>query len=75
MSYLIKNINYFTVKEVADLAGKSKQTIVRWYESEKIPQPSRLESNGWRVYPEDQKDLIVDFANGIKKPPTQEKLL
>jgi len=75
MSFVIKDINYFTVKEVADLAKKSKQTIVRWYKSGKIPEPSRLESNGWRVYPEDQKDIIVNFATGVKKPPKQGKLL
>lgn len=75
MSYEIDGVDFYTLSEIAKLTNKSKQTIVRWYESGKIPEPSRMASNGWRIYSEDEKDIIVNFANKIITSPSQRKLL
>lgn len=75
MSYEIDGVNFYTLSEIAELTKKSKQTIVRWYEGGKISEPSRLASNNWRVYSEQQKDEIVAFANKVIEVSPQRKLL
>lgn len=75
MSYEIDGVDFYTLSEIAKLTNKSKQTIVRWYKSGKIPEPSRMASNNWRLYSEEQKDIILKFANKVISSPSQGTLL
>ncbi|MFD1780066.1 MerR family transcriptional regulator [Fredinandcohnia salidurans] len=49
-----EEIGTFTIQQVADMTGLSKQVIRKWEERYKVIQPERLE-NGYRIYT--QRDI------------------
>lgn len=73
---VINNVEYFRVGTVADIVGKSRQTIQLWdsysdsledqNKSRLIPKSTRIGQNGIRCWNEDEIDMIVTFSKGIK---------
>lgn len=53
---------FYSVKEVADLAGVHRATIRRWLESGRIPEPDR-DRNGWRIFTEEELGIVLRYAN------------
>lgn len=53
--------------EVAELAGVSKRTVIRWYKSGKVPAPN-LDRNHRAVFTERDVKAIVEFANTLIPP-------
>jgi len=53
---------FYTVKQVADLAGVHRATIRRWLEAGRIPEPDR-DRNGWRIFSETELESVLRYAN------------
>jgi hypothetical protein len=72
---IIKGEKYYKKREVADLVGKSPQTINLWDkwsrereeagEERLIPKPIRLDNN-YRYWHEDDIEKIKEFADNIE---------
>lgn len=58
----------YRTKQVADLAGISKETLLRWLKEGKVDEPAR-DRNKWRAFTEDDVKAIVNFANRIEPSP------
>ena len=56
----------FSTKEVAELSGVHKDTLLRWLKDGKVQEPLR-DRNGWRMFSTNQVRLIKEFANGVHK--------
>lgn len=56
----------FSTKEVAELSGVHKDTLLRWLRDGKVQEPHR-DRNGWRTFSTNQVQLIKDFATGVYK--------
>ena len=57
---------YYSISEVADILGKSTETLRRWDRDGKLPAVREPMSN-YRVYSEDQLELFPEFKNAQKK--------
>jgi DNA-binding transcriptional MerR regulator len=60
--------NLYRTKAVAEQAGISKETLLRWMKERKVKEPGR-DRNGWRVFTEDEVLAIVAFANAVSPSP------
>ena len=63
---MIKDVttqSYHKVSEVAELIGKSGQTIKRWRTDGKIPFGRKLKSSGHIVFTDDEVEIIRRFAS------------
>ena len=65
----------FSTAEVAAMAGVHRDTLLRWLRNRIVAEPSR-DRHGWRVFTDDEVDVIVAFAQGNepnKAPVTQQE--
>jgi DNA-binding transcriptional MerR regulator len=53
-----------TITEVADIIGISPKTIVRWEKHGKVKKAKR-DWRGWRIYDEDDLNVIREFHDTI----------
>ena len=58
----------YRTKEVADRAGISKETLLRWLKEGKLREPDR-DRNGWRAFSEKDVKAIVKFATKVIPSP------
>jgi len=58
---------HYTIKEVAQQAGVSRKTVLRWLKAGKIPEPGR-DRNWWRAFTRQEAQAVVRFA-GKYLPP------
>lgn len=52
----------YSIQQVADMTGLSKQVIRKWEDRYHIIQPQRLD-NGYRIYSEDEVNLLKQLAS------------
>lgn len=57
--------NHYTISEVADILGKSTETLRRWDRDGKLPAVREPMSN-YRVYRKEQLQLFPEFMNSAK---------
>ena len=60
---LLNETPHYSLREVALAAGKSPNTIKRWFENGKVPRPMRAASSGYWVFDGEQRDAVIAFAN------------
>jgi predicted DNA-binding transcriptional regulator AlpA len=58
----------YSTKEVSELAGIGKTTLLRWLREGRVPEPDRDWRN-WRVWTEADAKTVADFANRIVPHP------
>ncbi len=58
--------NTYTTREVANMAGIHRDTLLRWLREKRIPEPGRNRNN-WRVFSKEETDAVVRFAKGISE--------
>ena len=58
---------YLKAHEVAELAGISKNTLLRWLKAGKVQEVAR-DRNGWRVFSEEDVARVRAFAGKITPP-------
>ncbi|MHC5056282.1 MAG: MerR family DNA-binding transcriptional regulator [Planctomycetota bacterium] len=58
---------YLKAHEVAELAGISKNTLLRWLKAGKVPEVAR-DRNGWRVFSEEDVARVRAYAGKITPP-------
>lgn len=58
----------YGTKEVADLAGVARKTLLRWLKLGKVPEPD-LDRNGWRAWTEEEVAAVVAYARRIVPSP------
>lgn len=69
------NNSLYRTKQVADRAGISKETLLRWLKEGKVREPDR-DRNGWRAFSEEDVRGIVGFANKtIPSPHSRQRNL
>jgi excisionase family DNA binding protein len=56
------NSNVYTTKQVAEMAGIHKDTLLRWLREGKIEEPKR-NKNGWRLFAPDDAHIVANYAN------------
>jgi DNA modification methylase len=59
----MSSINY-TTKQVSQMAGVHRDTLLRWLREGRIVEPAR-DRNGWRLFTGDEAQTIVDFAQQL----------
>lgn len=52
-----------TTRQVANMAGIHKDTLLRWLREGRLPEPSR-DRNGWRVFTPEEAKTVVEYAKG-----------
>mgnify|MGYP000533686651 CR=1 FL=1 len=65
MPIMIQNAEYYSVTEIADLVGVSRQTIWRWCKSDKIPPGHRFRDNRL-LFSSSELDEIKRFATQLE---------
>lgn len=58
----------YSTKEVADLAGVSRDTLIRWLRDGKVPEPDRNRNN-WRMFNERELKAVLRYATKIIPSP------
>lgn len=58
----------YTTNEAAQAAGISRDTLLRWLATGKVPEPDR-NRNRWRVFTEAEVKAIIRYANKITPAP------
>ncbi len=53
----------YSTRQVADMAGVHRDTLLRWLREGRIPEPSR-DRNNWRVFTSEEAETIVHYAKG-----------
>jgi hypothetical protein len=71
----IRGQRFFKSREVAQLAGVHRLTLLRWIREGRLADVSR-DRNGWRVFSEAEAAAVVDFAKSVdvKTSPNQKLL-
>ena len=54
-------------KEVADLLGITKRTLLNWLYQEKIPEPRRDPNNNYRIWGGHDFRLALEYKNSLTK--------
>lgn len=62
MPQVINGTTYYQAKEVADLLGVSKQTLLRWIREEKVVDAKYRNRNGWRFFDEKEIESLKTYA-------------
>lgn len=62
-------IQLFHAAEVANAAGISKPTLLRWIKSGRIADASKRDRNGWRVFNSAEVEKIKRVASAAKRAP------
>jgi predicted site-specific integrase-resolvase len=58
----------YSTKDVAEMAGIGKTTLLRWLREGRVQEPDR-DWRGWRAWAEADAKVVVDFANRIVPHP------
>jgi len=58
----------YSTREVAEKAGVSKETILRWLRGGKVPEPDR-DRNGWRIFTDEDLKEILRYKNRVVPGP------
>lgn len=54
----------YTTREVSDIAGVHKDTLLRWLREGRLPEPGR-DRNGWRIFTTEETEKVVQYARGM----------
>ena len=60
--------NRYTTTEVAEQAGISRDTLLRWLKAGKVTEPDR-DRNGWRIFTEANLKEILRYKNRVVPSP------
>lgn len=63
---------FYTTTEVADQAGVSRDTLMRWLKTGKIPEPDR-DRNLHRSFTREELDQVVRYANTRHPSPIRQR--
>ena len=70
---IINNERYYTLGEVSSIIGKTRATILRWYEFEAqadqkfLPEPTYFKNNKIRYYTEDDIEKFTEFKSNTPR--------
>lgn len=53
--------SYYTTRQVADMAGIHKDTLLRWLREGRLPEPGR-DRNDWRIFTPEEAERVVQYA-------------
>lgn len=57
---------YYQTKEVSQIAGVHRDTLLRWLREGRIPEPRRNRNN-WRIFSESDLNNIVEFTSQVRE--------
>ena len=57
----------YSTEEAARAAGISKSTLLRWIKSGAVPEATRRDRNGWRVFTDKDVTTIKKVASNEQK--------
>ena len=57
----------FSAHQVAEIAGISKNTLLRWLKQGKVPEVCR-DRNGWRIFQQEDVDRVCAYAQRTSPP-------
>lgn len=61
---------YYSTTKVAAQAGISRDTLLRWLKSGKIPEPGR-DRNKWRAFTKNEMNAVIRYAKKYTPSPTK----
>jgi DNA modification methylase len=59
----------YTTKQVSQMAGIHRDTLLRWLREGRISEPGR-DRNGWRIFTDEEAQAIIDFAQQTTGTPS-----
>ena len=67
MPLVIGGVQYYRTTEAARNIGVSRSTLLRWLSQGRVEVPVRRDRNGWRVFNEEDLDLLRQTADQIEE--------
>jgi excisionase family DNA binding protein len=67
MPITINNTTFYRTTELCQIVGISKNTLLRWITSKKIPDAKHRDRNGWRLFTESEVDRIKGYGHTLNK--------
>lgn len=59
-------MKYYTMEEVIALLGISKNTLINWEKSGKIPSANRQPISGYRIWTEEELEMLRELSKEVK---------
>ena len=66
MPTTISNQTYYRTKELCQMVGISRSTLLRWFQKGTISDASRRDRRGWRLFTEAAMKEIKEVSNKIQ---------
>ena len=66
MTLKIRGLKYYQTAEACNLAGISKTTFLRWVSNGTIPDVSRRDRRGWRLFTDEDIRRLQEEVNRIQ---------
>ena len=63
----IGGVQYYRTTEAARNIGVSRSTLLRWLSQGRVAVPVRRDRNGWRVFNEEDLDILRIVADQIEE--------
>jgi excisionase family DNA binding protein len=67
MPVLINQQTYYMIAEACELAGTSRNTLLRWIREGRFPDVKIRDRNGWRLFAESDIERLKVEVNRIKE--------
>lgn len=67
MPLIINGKTYYRTKEVCELAGISKATLLRWIKEDKVNDAYYRDKRGWRLFTKQQVTGLKQNVNTVIK--------
>jgi hypothetical protein len=65
--FTVDGDRYYTIGHICEIVGRKPSTIRTMIRQEIVPEATYIASNGWRLFSENQKNLITDIFQKYDK--------
>ncbi|MCK6579757.1 MAG: hypothetical protein L6Q98_16820 [Anaerolineae bacterium] len=66
---MMKTEKHFSTRQVAEMAGIHRDTLLRWLREKRVAEPAR-DRNGWRAFTLEEAETVMKYADVLPLRPT-----
>ena len=67
MPIILNKDTYYMISEACEMAGTSKNTVLRWIREGRFPDVKTRDRNGWRLFSSSDLERLKSHVNNIKQ--------
>jgi len=67
MPIVLNKDTYYMIAEACEIAGTSKNTVLRWIREGRFPDVKTRDRNGWRLFSSSDLERLKSHVNNIKQ--------